>query len=145
MPPSDAPRNPFPTVDVIVERGDGRVLLVQRLNEPKGWALPGGFIDYGESAENAARREVREEAGVSVLLTDLLGVYSHPNRDPRHHTLTVVYIGRSRDDLSAGDDAAEVREFSLDDLPADLAFDHAQILRDYRHYKDTGAPPRPSP
>lgn len=145
MSPSDAPRNPFPTVDVIVERGDGRVLLVQRLNEPKGWALPGGFIDYGESAENAARREVREEAGVSVLLTDLLGVYSNPNRDPRHHTLTVVYIGRSRDDLSAGDDAAEVREFSLDDLPADLAFDHAQILRDYRHYKDTGAPPRPSP
>ncbi len=139
------PRNPFPTVDVIVERGDGRVLLVRRSNEPLGWALPGGFIDYGESAEAAARREVREETGVSVLLTDLLGVYSRPDRDPRHHTLTVVYIGRSREPVAAGDDAAEVREFALDALPDDLAFDHAQILRDYRHYKDTGAIPRPSP
>jgi len=139
------PRNPFPTVDVVVERGDGRVLLVRRSNEPLGWALPGGFIDYGESAEDAARREVREEVGISVLLTDLLGVYSRPDRDPRHHTLTVVYIGRSRDTPAAGDDAAEVGEFSLDALPDDLAFDHAQILRDYRHYKDTGAAPRPAP
>jgi len=138
------PRNPFPTVDVIVERGEGHVLLVQRTNPPLGWALPGGFIDYGESSEEAARREVTEETGVSVLLTDLLGVYSAPDRDPRHHTLTVVYVGRSRDAVSAGDDAAEVREFALDALP-DLAFDHARILRDYQHFKATGVLPRPTP
>ena len=138
------PRNPFPTVDVVVERGQGRVLLVRRTNPPFGWALPGGFIDYGESAEDAARREVVEETGVSVLLTDMLGVYSDPARDPRHHTMTVVYIGRSRDPVQAGDDAAEVEEFALDALP-ELAFDHAQILRDYQHYKATGVLPRPRP
>ncbi len=138
------PRNPFPTVDVIVERGDGRILLVRRSNPPLGWALPGGFIDYGEPAEDAARREVLEEAGVSVLLTDLLGVYSAPDRDPRHHTLTVVYIGRSRDAVVAGDDAAEVAEFATDALP-EMAFDHARIIRDYVHFKATGVLPRPAP
>jgi len=136
------PRNPFPTVDVIVERGDGRVLLVERRNEPRGWALPGGFVDYGESTEAAARREVLEETGVQVLLTDLLGVYSAPDRDPRHHTLTVVYVGRSRDAVRPGDDAAGVGEFTLDALPP-LAFDHARILRDYAHWKATGVLPRP--
>ncbi|MCO4771582.1 MAG: NUDIX hydrolase [Deltaproteobacteria bacterium] len=141
---TSGPRNPFPTVDVVVERGNGCVLLVRRTNPPLGWALPGGFIDYGEAAEAAARREVEEEAGVTVLLTDLLGVYSDPDRDPRHHTLTVVYIGRSRDPVTAGDDAAEVREFPLDSLP-ELAFDHARILRDYQHFKATGVLPRPTP
>jgi ADP-ribose pyrophosphatase YjhB (NUDIX family) len=143
--PTATPRNPFPTVDVIVERGDGRVLLVRRSSPPLGWALPGGFVNYGESTEDAARREVAEETGVAVLLTELLGVYSRPDRDPRHHTLTVCYIGRSRGAVKAGDDAAEVQEFSLDALPDDLAFDHGQILRDYRHFKETGALPRPSP
>ncbi len=138
------PRNPFPTVDVIVERGEGKILLVRRSNPPLGWALPGGFIDYGEPAEDAARREVLEEAGVSVLLTDLLGVYSAPDRDPRHHTLTVVYIGRSRDAVQAGDDAAEVAEFAIDALP-EMAFDHARIIRDYAHLKATGVLPRPAP
>jgi 8-oxo-dGTP diphosphatase len=138
------PRNPFPTVDVIVERGDGRILLVRRRNPPLGWALPGGFIDYGEASEDAARREVLEEAGVSVLLTDLLGVYSAPDRDPRHHTLTVVYVGRSRDAMVAGDDAAEVAEFAVDALP-EMAFDHARIIRDYAHFKATGVLPRPAP
>jgi len=139
-----SPRNPFPTVDVIVERGQGRVLLIKRRNPPLEWALPGGFVDYGESTEDAARREVMEETGVSVLLTELLGVYSQPDRDPRFHCLSIAYIGRSRDLVSAGDDANEVREFSLDDLP-DLAFDHERILRDYAHFKDTGARPRPTP
>ena len=142
--PSGTPRNPFPTVDVIVERGDGKILLVQRRNPPLGWALPGGFIDYGESAEDAARREVTEETGVTALLTDLLGVYSAPDRDPRHHTMSVVFIGRSRDPVSPGDDASDVGEFSLDGLP-ELAFDHAQILRDYQHFKATGVLPRPTP
>lgn len=140
----DTPRNPFPTVDVIVERGAGSVLLVRRSNPPLGWALPGGFIDYGECAEDAARREVMEEAGVNVLLTDLLGVYSAPDRDPRHHTLTVVFVGRSRDPVQAGDDAAEVAEWPLDGLP-DMAFDHERILRDYQHWKSTGVLPRPNP
>jgi 8-oxo-dGTP diphosphatase len=143
--PKKNPRNPFPTVDVVVERGDGRILLVRRSNPPIGWALPGGFIDYGESAEAAARREVEEECGVGVLLTDLLGVYSRPDRDPRHHTLTVVYVGRSRDPVRPGDDASDVQEFSLDSLPEDLAFDHAQIVRDYVHLKETGTRPRPAP
>lgn len=138
------PRNPFPTVDVIVERGEGKILLIKRSNPPLGWALPGGFIDYGEPAEAAARREVLEETGVNCLLTDLLGVYSAPERDPRHHTLTVVYIGRSRDPINAGDDAAEVGEFAVDALP-EMAFDHERIIRDYAHFKATGVLPRPSP
>jgi 8-oxo-dGTP diphosphatase len=138
-------RNPLPTVDVVVERGDGKVLLIRRRNPPLGWALPGGFLDAGESAEAAARREVKEETGVEVLLTDLLGVYSEPGRDPRHPTITVVYVGRSRDPLRAGDDAAEAQEFGLEDLPEDLAFDHGRILRDYKHFKATGARPRPAP
>lgn len=144
MPEGSLPRNPFPTVDVIIERGDGKIVLIHRRNSPQGWALPGGFIDYGERAEAAARREVREECGVDVVLTDLLGVYSAPDRDPRHHTMSIVYVGRSKDLLDPGDDAGMAREFGMEDLP-DLVFDHAQILRDYRHWRATGAPPRPSP
>lgn len=144
MPEATPPRNPFPTVDVIVERVDGRIVLIERANPPLGWALPGGFIDAGESAEDAARREIREECGIDVLLTDLLGVYSRPDRDPRFPTLSVVYVGRSRDALRAGDDAKNAREFSLTELPADLAFDHAAILRDYRHWRTTGQSPRPT-
>lgn len=142
-PDEAAPRNPFPTVDVVVERGDGRILLIRRSNPPSGWALPGGFVDYGESTEDAARREVLEEAGITVLLTELLGIYSRPDRDPRFHTLSVTYVGRSREPLRAGDDAEEAREFELDELP-ELAFDHAQILRDYIHFKETGEKPRPA-
>jgi 8-oxo-dGTP diphosphatase len=134
---------PAATVDVIVERGDGRVLLVRRKFPPEGWALPGGFIDAGESAEDAARREAFEETGVSVLLTDMLAVYSGPDRDPRRPTLTVVFVGRSRDAPRAGDDADDVREFTLDELP-ELVFDHARILRDYRHWRSTGVHPRPA-
>lgn len=136
---------PAATVDVVIERGDGRIVLIARAHPPLGWALPGGFIDAGESAEDAARREVREECGIDVLLTDLLGVYSHPDRDPRRPTLSVVYVGRSREPLSAGDDAAAAREFTLTELPEPLAFDHAQILRDYRHWRATGQCPRPTP
>ena len=109
------------------------MVLVKRANPPYGWALPGGFIDYGETCEAAAVREAREETGLGVLLTGLAGVYSDPSRDPRHHTLSVVYTAKAVDPsaLQAGDDAAEVRIFSLDDLP-ELAFDHARILSDFR-------------
>ena len=137
-------RNPFPTVDVVIERRGGTIVLIRRQNPPYGWALPGGFIDRGETCEDAARREMREEVGVDVLLTDLLGVYSDPARDPRHHTMSVVYIGRSVEPLAAGDDAAEAREFDPASLPEDMAFDHASIIADYLHFKRTGALPRPT-
>lgn len=137
------PRNPFPTVDIVIERDVDCVVLVRRRNPPHGWALPGGFIDYGESAENAARREALEETGLRVVLTDLLGVYSRPDRDPRHHTMSVVYVARADgQEPAAGDDAAEVRLVGLTDLP-DLAFDHARILADYAAFKATGAAPKP--
>ncbi|MEE2829275.1 MAG: NUDIX hydrolase [Myxococcota bacterium] len=140
-----APRNPFPTVDVIIERSDGFVVLIRRKNPPEGWALPGGFVDTGESTEDAARREAREETGLDVVLTDLLGVYSDPERDPRFHTLSVVYIGHSGDPLAPGDDAIAAEEFSLDALPEGLVFDHALILDDFRHFKATGRHPDPAP
>lgn len=88
-------RNPAPTVDVVIYCPVRGVVLVQRKNPPPGWALPGGFIDYGEAAETAAVREAREETGLDVRLVGLLGVYSHPQRDPRGHTLSVVYVGKS--------------------------------------------------
>lgn len=108
------------------------VVLIERANEPHGWALPGGFVDYGESCEAAAVREAHEETGLTVELTGLLGVYSDPNRDPRHHTLSVVYMARtdSPEELAAGDDAARAQFYPLDDYPP-LAFDHARILDDY--------------
>jgi ADP-ribose pyrophosphatase YjhB (NUDIX family) len=87
---------PLIAVDVIIEI-DGRIVLIERKNYPPGWAIPGGFVDVGESVEAAAIREMREETGLDVELTDLLGVYSRPDRDPRGHTVSIVYVGRSRD------------------------------------------------
>jgi 8-oxo-dGTP diphosphatase len=134
--------NPTPTVDVVLRAGKSGVVLIRRKNPPPGWALPGGFVDEGESAEHAAVREVSEEVGVEVELQGLLGVYSHPERDPRKHTLSVVFTAKLADlaILRAGDDAGEVRVFSLDDLP-ETAFDHGRILADYqrRLQKGTGA------
>ncbi|MBI5059480.1 NUDIX hydrolase [candidate division KSB1 bacterium] len=120
-------RNPFPTVDVIVFRG-GKVLLIARRNPPEGWAIPGGFVDYGESAETAAARELREETGLTVTSLRLLGVYSEPGRDPRFHTLSVVYLGEAVGEPGAGDDAAAARWFSREELPALIAFDHRAII-----------------
>lgn len=129
--------NPLPTVDVVIlvpgnASGDDAVVLVNRANPPLGWALPGGFVDCGETCEQAAVRECREETGLDVILTGLLGVYSDPARDPRHHTMSVVYTGLARDmeALRAGDDAGDVRLFSLDRLPR-TAFDHDRILADF--------------
>ena len=137
-------RNPAPTVDVVchVPSGEGGpvgVVLVERRNPPHGWALPGGFVDYGETCECAAVREMREETGLDVELTGLLGVYSDPARDPRQHTMSVVYTGRASnlDELAAGDDAARARVFPLDGLP-ELAFDHAVILDDFRRWLADG-------
>jgi 8-oxo-dGTP diphosphatase len=131
-------RNPFPTVDIIIEQGEGIVLILRR-NEPRQWAIPGGFCDYGESLEETAVREAREETGLEVKLIEQFHTYSNPRRDPRQHNITTVYIARpTGGSLQAQDDAQEIGVFSEDALPADLAFDHDQILRDYFLYKKTG-------
>lgn len=123
-------KNPLPTADVIVDI-DGRVVLVKRKNPPEGWAIPGGFIDYGESAEDTAIREIREETGLEITDLKQFHCYSKPDRDPRFHTLTVVFTAKSTGIPSAGDDAAEAKLFDKNNLPSPLAFDHEQILTDY--------------
>jgi ADP-ribose pyrophosphatase YjhB (NUDIX family) len=133
-------RNPVPTVDVIIETPTG-IVLVRRRNPPLGWALPGGFVDEGETVEAAARREAAEETALDVRLRALLHVYSDPARDPRRHTLSVVFVGTADGAPIAGDDADGVGTFPLDDLPADLAFDHAAILADYSRWLVSGARP----
>lgn len=136
------PETPFATVDVIIEMAEG-VVLVRRRNPPHGWALPGGFVDRGESVANAARREAKEETELDVELSELLGVYSDPKRDPRGiYTISTVFIGRASGTPRGSDDAAEARVFALDALPPDIVFDHPVILADYRRYRDgSGRPP----
>ena len=123
-------RNPFPTVDVIVRIAD-QIVLIKRDNEPKGWALPGGFVDYGESLEQAAYREVAEETGLKLVGLQQFRAYSDPGRDPRQHNISMVFIAHGEGELRAGDDAAEARLFVLDQLPHPLCFDHSLIVADY--------------
>ncbi len=129
-------RNPFPTVDIIIFRPPRHIMLIRRKNEPLGWALPGGFVDYGESVQSAACREALEETGLDVVLDDLLGVYSDPNRDPRQHTMSTVFTAHAKneDRFRAGDDAGEAAFFPLNDLP-ELVFDHARIIEDFKTKK----------
>jgi 8-oxo-dGTP diphosphatase len=136
-------RNPAPTVDVVISLPGDRVVLVARRFEPLGWALPGGFVDLGETVEAAAVREVREETGLTVTLTDLLWVYSDPLRDARKHTLSTVFLGRADGTPRGGDDAAEARAFGWGELPDPLCFDHAEILADARRFLLTGTRRRP--
>jgi len=124
-------RNPFPTVDIIIEMGQGGVVLINRKNPPFGWAIPGGFVDYGESLESAAIREAREETSLGVELLYQLGAYSDPTRDPRHHTISVVFVGRATGMPKAADDAAEAGIFYRKSIPENMAFDHEKILKDY--------------
>ena len=123
-------RNPFPTVDIIIEFESG-IILIERKNKPFGWALPGGFVDYGESLESAAVREAREETSLEISNLRLLGCYSDPARDDRMHTISSVYIATGRGIPLAADDALNLAIFSLDSLPERLCFDHARILTDY--------------
>lgn len=125
-------RNPFPTVDIIISTGE-KIVLIQRRNPPFGWALPGGFVDYGESLETAAEREAREETGLSLTGLRQFRAYSAPGRDPRQHTISVVFTAHATGQPRAGDDALEAGLFSVDELPSPLCFDHAEIIEDYRH------------
>ncbi len=135
-------RNPAPTVDIVIRVASG-IVLIKRRNPPHGWALPGGYQDVGETCEAAARREAMEETGLSVTLDTLLYVYSDPARDPRKHTISTVFTAHASGEPVGMDDAEEARVFAIDNLPADLAFDHRQILEDYRRFIETGL--RPSP
>ena len=128
-------RNPVPTVDIIIEIEDGcgkKIVLIERKNPPAGWAIPGGFVDYGESLEDAACREAKEETGLDVTLVRQLHTYSDPARDARQHTISTVFIAKAEGTPVGADDALRARLFSPDDLPSPLAFDHAQIIADYR-------------
>jgi len=142
---------PFQTTDILIRRvknGEEAVVLVRRKNPPHGWAIPGGFVEYGESAEACAVREAEEETGLRVKLTGLLGVYSDPNRDPRFHTISTVYTAEGEGEPKADSDAAEAGVFTRDELPPDIAFDHRAILEEYfgriRRGSTQPAPLRPA-
>ncbi|HEY9748793.1 MAG TPA: NUDIX hydrolase [Allocoleopsis sp.] len=138
-------RNPIPTVDIIIEMSDRPhrpIVLIERLNEPYGWAIPGGFVDYGEPVEVAARREAQEETGLAIELIEQFQVYSDPSRDPRQHTMSVVFIATAKGEPQAGDDAKGIALFESWRVPENLCFDHDRILRDYWRYRHYGLRPR---
>lgn len=134
-----AHRNPTPTVDIVIALPGDRIVLVERKNEPHGWALPGGFVNEGETLEAAAVREAREETGLTVELLEQFHAYSDPRRDPRQHTITTVYLARAEGEPLGGDDALRAIPFSWSALPDPLVFDHREILSDVRRYLLTGA------
>jgi 8-oxo-dGTP diphosphatase len=135
-------RNPKPTVDTIIRVGE-QVVLIRRRNPPLGWALPGGFVDEWERVEDAAVREALEETQLNVVLDEMLYVYSDPRRDPRAHTLSVVFTAKATGEPMAADDAEDAQLFDLEDLPKGIVFDHAEILDHYKHFLATGERPDP--
>ena len=135
------PITPLLAADAIIEltdQPDRPIVLIERANPPYGWAIPGGFVDVGEIVEHAAVREAREEVGLEVSLIALLGIYSDPARDTRGHTVTAVYVAEASGTPVAADDAKNCQIFNLDKLPEPLAFDHAQVLADYKKFRETG-------
>jgi ADP-ribose pyrophosphatase YjhB (NUDIX family) len=128
-------RNPIPTVDIIIEieRDDGGqgIVLIRRKNPPEGWALPGGFVDYGESLEEAAVREAKEETSLNVHIRYQMHTYSDPSRDPRQHTISTVFVAEARGVPCARDDAQDIGIFKEEEIDFPLAFDHKEIIRDY--------------
>jgi 8-oxo-dGTP diphosphatase len=132
-------RSPVPTVDIIIEierkdREQG-IVLINRKNPPFGWALPGGFVDYGESLEEAALREAREETSLEIRLLSQFHTYSDPKRDPRQHTISTVFIARAQGIPKAQDDARDIGIFSQKEINFPLVFDHQKILEDYFRLK----------
>jgi len=139
---SETPRNPLLTVDIIIEVGGG-IVLIERKNPPHGWALPGGFVDYGESMESAAVREAKEETSLDVGLTEQFYTYSDPSRDARHHTVSTVFVAVAEGMPRGEDDAKTARIFREGEIPTPIVFDHARILRDYFIFKKTNRRPKP--
>ncbi len=138
-------KTPYAAVDFIVElidRPDRPIILIERGFKPLGWAIPGGFMDYGEAAEATAKREAMEEIGLEINLVELLGAYSDPTRDERQHTLALVYIATATGTPKAGDDAKAFKAVNVWELPKNLCFDHDRILQDYLNLRHYGIRPK---
>jgi len=130
------PKTPYLTADGIIEIYENEefkgIVLIERKNEPRGLALPGGFVDVGERVEDALVREMKEETSLDVTISRVLGIYSDPARDPRFHTASVVYIARAQGQPEGGDDAKEAKLYTLKEIPLNqLVFDHGKIVKDY--------------
>ena len=140
------PKTPELTVDIIIEMHDqpgNPIVLIERKYEPFGWAIPGGFVDVGETVSQAAIREALEETCLEVELDVLLGCYSDPARDPRGHTVGLVFVAHASGTPRADDDAVALEVFDPDNINVELVFDHAAIIRDYRRYRESGVLPLP--
>lgn len=135
------PVTPLITVDALIELSDGRIVLVKRKYPPPGWAIPGGFVDPGESLYHAVRREAMEETSLDVQVQEIFHIYSKPWRDPRGDTVSVIYFCTADGDPHGGDDAAEAVAFSPDQIPEEMAFDHGEILQDFIRWRKTGKRP----